>query len=569
MFSIICLSFTVSGQPFTTASLQVSGPADQTLNDIHVAANGSMYLAGKLTDSAQFDPDSSAAGLLSAGDGFVVRYRPSGDLEVAWTVPYQVRRVRTFADKVYVLAFDDAGLHLIQYDNAGTLLWQSDLLGDLNGKEEASALWVRGDTIFVAGSARSIDLDPGAGTVSLSTAGESLAFIAKFDNSGNLAQHTSFEPLLSGPDKRKVVLRDLVITADASLYFCGNIRATVDFDPGPDSIYVFASPSSDEAFLARINPVTFNVLWVETGSSDRYTAVDADDAGVYVTGKDELNIVTARYSPTGTLTWLIGAPGTSSISYGLDVLIGGDERVYFTGKLDRGSLLGSARLSDGGASDFIEFAFDSLDLGIHSEGTAMIRRPNGIINIGGRYLRGIDLDPTSDVIWLDHVAADDLYLWAFHPTCDILTPPQNVNSTVDLMPGGSVTLSWDPVIGTVGCRATGRKLGSPTGGVVERGGFEIGSITVPLFGLELNADYQWYVSCICSLTPFVSTPVSAVDTFSTDTTVLRMAPELQFQVEDAIYNLQGQKIPADSWQEQPAGMYIRIEDGIRSWIRKD
>lgn len=84
-----------------------------------------------------------------------------------------------------------------------------------------------------------------------------------------------------------------------------------------------------------------------------------------------------------------------------------------------------------------------------------------------------------------------------------------LSSTVN---ASNVTLSWNPIPNSVGCRVTGGLLGNfnATRNVI---GDEASSISIPLSSLSAGT-YNWRVVCGCSLNPpYDPTPDSEVDTF--------------------------------------------------------
>lgn len=100
--------------------------------------------------------------------------------------------------------------------------------------------------------------------------------------------------------------------------------------------------------------------------------------------------------------------------------------------------------------------------------------------------------------------------------CDNSEPVTGLSSTVN---ANSVTLSWNPVSNSVGCRVLGGPLGSfnQARNVI---GFEVSSFEVPLTAINPALTYNWKVVCGCSLTPpYDLTPDSEVNLFSTGVSI--------------------------------------------------
>lgn len=100
--------------------------------------------------------------------------------------------------------------------------------------------------------------------------------------------------------------------------------------------------------------------------------------------------------------------------------------------------------------------------------------------------------------------------------CDSSIPVTGLTSTVNAT---NVTLSWNPVPNSVGCRVSGGPLGSfnQNRNVI---GFEVSSFTVPLTAINPAITYNWKVVCGCSLNPpYDLTPDSEVDLFSSSASI--------------------------------------------------
>jgi len=100
--------------------------------------------------------------------------------------------------------------------------------------------------------------------------------------------------------------------------------------------------------------------------------------------------------------------------------------------------------------------------------------------------------------------------------CDSSMPVTGLTSTVNAT---NVTLSWNPVPNSVGCRVSGGPLGSfnQNRNVI---GFEVSSFTVPLTAINPAITYNWKVVCGCSINPpYDLTPDSEVDLFSSGASI--------------------------------------------------
>jgi hypothetical protein len=103
--------------------------------------------------------------------------------------------------------------------------------------------------------------------------------------------------------------------------------------------------------------------------------------------------------------------------------------------------------------------------------------------------------------------------------CNSSMPVTGLASTIG---ASSITLSWDAVPNSVGCRVSGGLTGNfnINKNVI---GFEANSLTVPLSALA-PGEYNWRVVCGCSLTPpYDLTPNSATATFSIGSSAIGLA----------------------------------------------
>jgi hypothetical protein len=95
-------------------------------------------------------------------------------------------------------------------------------------------------------------------------------------------------------------------------------------------------------------------------------------------------------------------------------------------------------------------------------------------------------------------------------SCDFA--PENLD--VEIQSNG-VTLSWDPVPGTIGCKVNGRIIGNSGWKNVNILVAEASELFVSNNSLQPGTWYEWRVRCGCQLSPLVLTPWSVTDVFIT------------------------------------------------------
>ncbi len=98
------------------------------------------------------------------------------------------------------------------------------------------------------------------------------------------------------------------------------------------------------------------------------------------------------------------------------------------------------------------------------------------------------------------------------PLCDPSSPPSGLAANVG---ASGVSLSWNPVSGSVACQVQGRPVGSPSFATLPPvSGSPPTSAFVPASKLNPGGNYEWRVRCACALSPLSLTPYSALDNFS-------------------------------------------------------
>ncbi|MCS7078273.1 MAG: T9SS type A sorting domain-containing protein [Bacteroidia bacterium] len=158
--------------------------------------------------------------------------------------------------------------------------WVKAIAGSNNENVTASTIDASGN-IYVAGVFQgSIDVDPGPGTVLLSSSGIQDMFVAKYSSLGVLiwAKH------IGGIENEAAY--GITVDNAGNVYLTGVFENTVDFDPGP-SAYDLTSAGWFDIFLLKLDPAG-NFLWVNQcgGNNDEMAfTVGLDNASnVYISG---------------------------------------------------------------------------------------------------------------------------------------------------------------------------------------------------------------------------------------------------------------------------------------------
>jgi hypothetical protein len=142
--------------------------------------------------------------------------------------------------------------------------------------------------MFVVGYfSGSIDVDPGAGVTTLTSAGGDDAYVMKLDVGGGL----QWAIAIGGSTADRAYSVTLAPSGD--IVIAGSYSGTFDADPGV-GVNTLTSVGSDDAFLMKLDDVTGALVWVRSlgGTySDAALAVTTDASGnVYSTGSFMNNI---------------------------------------------------------------------------------------------------------------------------------------------------------------------------------------------------------------------------------------------------------------------------------------
>ena len=137
-------------------------------------------------------------------------------------------------------------IFVTKLDSAGGLLWGTSLGGlasdDIQGVavDASSSIYLTGNFFGL------VDFDPSAGAFSLSSAGDSDAFVTKLDASGTLEWARRFGG--TGSD----FALDIVVDNSGNILTTGRYSSTVDFDPG--SAVTTLTGVGFDIFVSKLSP---------------------------------------------------------------------------------------------------------------------------------------------------------------------------------------------------------------------------------------------------------------------------------------------------------------------------
>jgi hypothetical protein len=260
---------------------------------IAVDASGNVLTTGWFIGTADFDPGAGTVRLTSAGslDIFVSKLDSSGNfvfakgmggtsLDEAHGIAVDASgnvlttgRFRGAADfdpgagTVRLTSAGDSDIFVSKLDGNGNFLFAKGMGGTGLDQGLGIAVDASGNVLTTGRFQGAADFDPGAATVSLTSAGSDDIFVSKLDSSGNFL----FAKRMGGISF-EYGLGIAVDPASANVFTTGSFTETADFDPGEGTANLTAAGSSD-IFLSRLT-VHSKVLWSQSGGPALIWTVD-------------------------------------------------------------------------------------------------------------------------------------------------------------------------------------------------------------------------------------------------------------------------------------------------------
>ncbi|CAN5265868.1 hypothetical protein BH09BAC5_BH09BAC5_12850 [soil metagenome] len=273
---------------------------------IAVDISGNIYTTGYFQGTADFDPGASTYNLTSAGlsDIFISKLDylgnfvwagamggPNNDYGRSLTIDPNgdVFTTGSFEDTadfdpgVGTSTLISTGLKTIfvsKINTAGNFVWVKAMGGTINNQGYGIALDQNGNILTTGSFDGTVDFDPGAGIVDLTSQGNLDIFISKLDPSGNLLWAKSMGGISSD--------EGFSIAADIGGNVCltGYFKGTADFDPGASTFNLNSSGQLD-MFVAKLDPLG-NFLWAKAMGGANYEeglSIKVDAGGnIYATG---------------------------------------------------------------------------------------------------------------------------------------------------------------------------------------------------------------------------------------------------------------------------------------------
>ena len=218
---------------------KIGGANNDNGTSINIDALGNVYTTGKFSGTVDFDPSAATSNLMSNGgfnEGFVTKWEANGDF-----------------------------------------VWAQQMGG---GSANASALDVSGNIFTIGNFNGTIDFDPTANTVNLTSSALTDIFVSKLDGNGNFVWAKGF----GGTNNDNGI--SIAVDAFSNVYTTGQYYGTGDFDPGV-GVSSFTSNGFYEIFISKLD-ANGNFVWASSlgnTSHDEGNGIVVDTLNnIYTTG---------------------------------------------------------------------------------------------------------------------------------------------------------------------------------------------------------------------------------------------------------------------------------------------
>lgn len=341
--------------------------------DVATDAAGNVYLGGEFTHTVDFDPGPGTTALsssFSGGQMFVAKYSPAGAL--------------LWARHIAGITSGDNGVTAIALDGSGNVYMQGYFQG-------------------------AIDVDPGAGVVSVSDGGGTSMCLVKLDASGNYVWGFGVG--------NAMLASSMDVDAAGNVVTSGEVFATSDMDPSAGTATLTVQGTSD-IFIAKYNSAGAHQWSYSLGSANAATVntecgrevrflsggdivlagmfrdtYDADPSGstYSMTSAGGADIFVARFTGSGSWVWTY-AVGNSTDEYLYAMDVDGMDHLYFVSKM-----FGAYDLQPGPAT--VNYFSNHIPI-ITWDASGNYLGHYTSITDGGAYriVNGLEASPTGDLV---------------------------------------------------------------------------------------------------------------------------------------------------------------------------
>lgn len=289
---------------------QMGGTSYEDGRSIKVDASGNVFITGSFNGTVDFNPGLGIFNLTSSGndDIFITKLDSSGNFvwakqigQTSWDQGWSI--VLSASGNIYTtggflgtvdfdpgpgtfnLTSTGGDLFILKLDPSGSFVWAKNMAGTGSSYSFGNSIDLdASDNVYSTGYFEgTVDFDPGAAIVNLTSVGDVDLFISKLDSVGNFVSVKKIGGFNGDAGS------SITVNSSGDVYTTGTFTWTVDFDPGP-SIFNLTSGgggSFSDAFILKLDSFG-NFLWAKkmggTGNAGASSiALDAS-GNVYTTG---------------------------------------------------------------------------------------------------------------------------------------------------------------------------------------------------------------------------------------------------------------------------------------------
>ena len=223
-----------------------------------------------LTSAGGHSASGRAIAIMPDGSGYVMASTFNAALQVSNTV--LLTGTNNASDY-------EVNICLAKFGMSGNLIWAKCLPGNDNVYVDGMQIDNRGKIVLTGQFYGTIDLDPGVGVTSFTSALQPMMFLSKYDSSGNM--------IWGKTTSANITPLSMKTDLNGDIYIGGSFNGTVDFAPGTPIVSVTAANAGYESgFFLRCDS-TGSYIWVSplSGTAERYvSAIGISGSNVYIGG---------------------------------------------------------------------------------------------------------------------------------------------------------------------------------------------------------------------------------------------------------------------------------------------
>ena len=315
----------------------------------------------------------------------------------------------------------------------GDFVWAKRMGGTGADEGRGIALDSAGNVYTTGRFEGTVDFDPGAGTFTLTSAGDNDIFVSKLDSEGNFLWAKAMGGT-SGDEGRGIAL-----DSAGNVYTTGRFEGTADFDPGTGTFNLTSAGGLD-IFVSKLDSEG-NFAWAKAMGGTHYDlgygiAVDSVDnvyivgafggtadfdpgAGTFnLTSADWNDIFVSKLDSAGNFVWAKGMGGTHD-DYGFGIAVDSASNVYTTGRfsdtVDFDPGAGTFNLTSAGGDDIFVSKLDSAGdfvwaKGMGGTGYGIAVDSAGNVYTTGSFISTADFDPEACAFNLTSAGIGDIFV---------------------------------------------------------------------------------------------------------------------------------------------------------------